>query len=107
MLGKLNMADGRVVLICNDTLTPPTGDSTKQKISNLRGKIAGGGRRTSIAEKPTGVGVTKQEREENLLWFAIMNPGRVWLFKAANLEDLERWMFSIEDRCNDFKVLQV
>lgn len=106
LLGKVNMADGRIVLVCNDTLTPPAGASTKEKLSNLRGKI-GGGRRTSIAEKPVGAGTaTKEERAENLLWFAIMNPGRVWLFKAANLEDLERWMFSIEDRCNEFKQLQ-
>ena len=98
-LGKLNMSDGRVVLVCNDTLTPPTMASTKEKLSNLKGKIAA--RRTSIAvplEEPT-----KEEKLENLLWFAILSPGRVWLFRAANLEDLERWMFSMEDRCNDFK----
>lgn len=35
-LGKLNMADGRVVLVCNDTLTPPTGTATKEKLSSLK-----------------------------------------------------------------------
>lgn len=100
LLGKVNMADGRVVLVCNDTLTPPAGANAKEKLSNLRGKI---GRRTSLAPLPQAGALTKEERQENLLWFAVMNPGRVWLFKAGNLEDLERWMHAIEDRCNDFK----
>jgi len=37
------------------------------------------------------------------MWFAVMNPGRIWLFKCLNLEELERWICSMEGRCNDFK----
>ncbi len=99
-LGKLNMSDGKVVLVCNDTLLPPTGAATKEKLSSLKGKIT---RRTSVAVPVESGTATKEEKQENLLWFAIVSPGRVWLFRAANLEDLERWMFSMEDRCNDFK----
>lgn len=62
-------------------------------------------RRTSSAVPvdAASAAMTQAEKQENLLWFSILSPGRVWMFKAANLEDLERWMFSMEDRCNDFK----
>lgn len=67
----------------------------------LQGNLA---RRTSVAVPvEAGAATSKEDRLENLLWFAIVSPGRVWLFRAVNLEDLERWMYSMEDRCNEFK----
>lgn len=104
-LGKLNMSDGKVVLVCNDTLIPPTMASTKEKLSSLKGKVMSG-RRGSVAVAPEQPQTaSREEKMENLLWFAVLSPQRAWLFRAANLEDLERWMFSMEDRCNDFKQL--
>lgn len=71
------------------------------KRKQIKGKIT---RRTSVAVPVDGSAATsKEDRLENLLWFAIVSPARVWMFRAVNLEDLERWMYSMEDRCNEFK----
>jgi len=43
LLGKLNMAEGRVVLVCNDTLTPPVCDSVCKRKGHFFTRALGRG----------------------------------------------------------------